>query len=221
MKRYRNKYEIVVSPGKAIIAAFALVTMGFTMAMLTMYGYSLYHGDPVQDVHVNPQINYPEDDIAQLHKELDAMNDGVTTVNDEVNSLEGLIRHLNDETDHRNDYTEKNYIQPAHTDVDYVLSGDTLRIEDIDRTARLNGKSMQPTMFTDNIVISTEYDDQELEEGMIVTYRREDGGTTTHRIQGDYEDTQDELVTLGDNNRYSETINVSQVEYIVKGVLFR
>lgn len=78
------------------------------------------------------------------------------------------------------------------------------------------GASMQPRSFQGNTACSIPYNGQELFEGMIVIFKNEQGGKTSHRIVAVYEN---EIITQGDNNNISERVSKDLVEGIVIATL--
>jgi len=113
-----------------------------------------------------------------------------------------------------------NNIQAPHVQVDYRLSGDEFTIENIDQLGETIGASMQPTMFSGNVILLRDYEGQDLKEGMIVEYDTgKDRGV--HRIKGDYQGTSDRVLVTGDSSQGSNYIKISSVERIAVGVIFK
>ena len=116
-------------------------------------------------------------------------------------------------------YDPTNHIQAPHFNVDYYVRDNVIYIND-SKIENFNGDSMQPTIWTGNKLIVTEYKKgMQLKEGMIIGYRRLfDDSFTTHRIKTIYNN---EIYTQGDNNlKEDEPIQKSQIKYIILGVLF-
>jgi len=110
-------------------------------------------------------------------------------------------------------------IQPSHRNVQVDLEGSDAVISDVDAYGRLYGSSMQPTIFDGNTVISREFDGQDIEEGDIVRYER-DESYVLHRVTGDYQH-EGYVETKGDNNKHTDgRIQVSDITHIVIGVIF-
>lgn len=112
-----------------------------------------------------------------------------------------------------------NNIQPSHLDINYDKYGDEIDIENVDQLTTINGQSMQPTMFTGNTILMTEYsEDIELEEGMIVKTESK----TVHRIRGNYLSLPDKnyVTTQGDSNTDHEKTRAENITHIAIGVLY-
>jgi len=112
--------------------------------------------------------------------------------------------------------SKENYIQASHQDTDYKLdkATRTITIKDVDKVYKATGMSMQPTMFSGNIMLAQLYTNQTLKEGMIIV-------TTnyTHRIRGIYPDY---VLTQGDNNgAYDNKVKYSDIKAIVLGVIYK
>lgn len=115
-----------------------------------------------------------------------------------------------------------NNIQPSHHNLDYSLNGDDFCIDNIDTYGEIVGLSMQPTIFTGNILIEKKYRNEDLDEGDIIRFKREDG-YAIHRIKGDYTDLENYgyFITQGDNNRYDDgKVYPENITHIVIGVLY-
>lgn len=108
-----------------------------------------------------------------------------------------------------------NYIQSNNHKVNYTWNDDEVTVEDVDTIINLNGLSMRPTLFTGHKALATKYENQSLKEGTIVS-----ANNTTHRIVGDYNSTEGEYSTRGDNNQYSERIKPSEIDYVIIGALY-
>ena len=111
-----------------------------------------------------------------------------------------------------------NNIQAAHTDVPYSTQNNIVTLYN-SRIENFHGSSMQPTIFTQNKLITKDFsgDRNELKEGMIIGYKEGDL-IIVHRIKSLY----DEYILIqGDNNDYDETINYDDITYIVSGVLYQ
>lgn len=111
-----------------------------------------------------------------------------------------------------------NNIQAPHTNVSVSLSKANAEIKGIDKVVSLYGSSMQPTIYDGNKVLLEKYESQSLDEGKIIGFNY-NGKMAIHRIQGVYK-RHGYIVTQGDNNKYSEKVNLSDVRYIVKGVVY-
>ena len=113
---------------------------------------------------------------------------------------------------------DNNNIQAAHTDVIYSTQKNTITIYDSE-IEDFYGSSMQPTIFPQNKLIVQEFngDKENLKEGMIIGYKKDDL-IVVHRIKSLY---YNYLLTEGDNNDYYEKISYDEVKYIVGGVLYK
>jgi hypothetical protein len=78
---------------------------------------------------------------------------------------------------------------------------------------------MQPTIFSGNMALLQRYDGGEIEEGQILRYTKGDSAAI-HRVQANYLDTGGYLLMRGDNNRFSERIEKSQITHRVVGILY-
>ena len=111
--------------------------------------------------------------------------------------------------------TAINYVQANHEDLDYVsYNNKTLCLNT--KMEKFTGYSMQPTIFTNNLLLISNYNNDTLKEGMIIGFDYE-GQIIVHRIKGIYKNY---LVTQGDNSDVMEEILYQDVKYIVKGVLY-
>lgn len=102
------------------------------------------------------------------------------------------------------------------------INRDTIKIKGADGLSTLNGgDSMYPVMKKDYTYITREYTGQDLEKGDIIKFKAPEGidrfDTWVHRIR---ELNGDEIVTKGDNNQHSETIDREDVESVVVGVIY-
>lgn len=109
-----------------------------------------------------------------------------------------------------------NNIQASHMNTDYHMVNNSLVIKGVE-IIRTTGSSMQPTYFTDNMVITRIYNGEKLREGQIVVYKDDNNDKVSHRIKGIYPDY---ILLQGDNNRYAEKITRTQIERVVVGVLY-
>ena len=81
------------------------------------------------------------------------------------------------------------------------------------------GMSMQPTLFTGNMLIIQTYDYRKdnLKEGWLVRFYNKRNTTTVHRIRGIYKNY---IVTQGDSNGGWERVNKTDITHIVIGLLY-
>ena len=110
-----------------------------------------------------------------------------------------------------------NNIQAAHMDVPYSTQNNIVTLYN-SRIENFHGSSMQPTIFTQNKLVTKDFSGNrnELKEGMIIGYK-EDDLIIVHRIKSLYDGY---ILIQGDNNDYIEMINYDNVKYLVLGVLF-
>lgn len=93
-------------------------------------------------------------------------------------------------------------IQNPDMSPDYRFDGEEFTLSEVDKVIKPTGKSMMPTIMTDDIVLLQERKDRELSTGMIV--RVDKGGSAAiHRIVGDYTGS-GYVLTKGDNNRVDD-----------------
>lgn len=116
-------------------------------------------------------------------------------------------------------FQEDNYIQGPHDKI-YYSTMDGLKIQNVDYCRKVTGSSMQPTLFTNNIVCFTNYKPSmqlDLREGMIVLFDNEDKDLrAVHRIKALYKDY---LLTQGDNTLKSERIDYEDIEGIAVAII--
>jgi len=110
-----------------------------------------------------------------------------------------------------------NFIQGSHHDLTYSLSDFGMLINSADDYGLFNGPSMQPVIFDQNILIEQKYNGQELEEGMIIRFLRDNNQAVIHRVRADYGD---RVYVQGDALKEGEIISKDQITHIVIGVLF-
>ena len=121
-----------------------------------------------------------------------------------------------------NGYTQSsglhNNIQAPHIeDLEIIIKDGNLIIKNISYCGTLTGSSMQPTIFTNNIVCYRKYIGQELKEGQIIRFE-DNGDFLIHRIKGIYGNY---VLTHGDNNLYSEIVNYTKITDVAIGVIYK
>lgn len=126
-----------------------------------------------------------------------------------INRTEGDVYQTNNI-----DPPRYNYIQANNHKINYNWQGDGIYVE-TDKLIFANGLSMRPTIFTGHTLLAREYEGGELKEGVIVS-----ANGITHRIVGDYTDTDGYYLTRGDNNRGSERVEPSEIDSVIIGVLY-
>jgi len=109
-----------------------------------------------------------------------------------------------------------NYIQANYEDVNYSLGPESVTVKEVDQLVSVYGSSMRPTAFTGHTFLATEYDNQSLEEGTIVTT----SGGVAHRIEADYVSTSGYYMVRGDNGDSRERVSPEEIEMVVIGVLY-
>ncbi len=114
-------------------------------------------------------------------------------------------------------------IQASHNEINYFYDDNNnyLTIKDVS-VIRLTGASMQPTWFTDNKLIVTEYIGQDLHEGQFIVYNESwgnttDSSTTVHRIKAIYSD-----YVMTESDYWADLDNVlyENIQQIGVGVLY-
>ena len=113
-----------------------------------------------------------------------------------------------------------NFIQAHHTDIDFTYEDNLVIVNDVYcYTAR--GSSMNPSFFESNTVCFKKYNGEKLKQGNIIHHETTNSTTTNdrgmHRIIAVQNN---EIVVRGDNSRYDEIINKSQVNGILVLVLY-
>ena len=109
-----------------------------------------------------------------------------------------------------NDYYKDSYIQASHTNTEYSYSSNQITINDV-YCNKMQGSSMNPSIFEGNVVCFKEYTNQELKQGNIIDYFTLEM-EKVHRIIGLQSDL---IIVQGDNTYVQEKINYSDV----KGIL--
>lgn len=111
------------------------------------------------------------------------------------------------------------HIQNADHDTEVSMTAGNLNIDGVDSVMDTYGSSMAPTVMQDDKLLIQNYNNEkDLETGQIISFES-GNGQTFHRIVGDYEE-RGYVLTRGDNNDYSEKVNLENVSYIVKGVVY-
>jgi hypothetical protein len=110
-----------------------------------------------------------------------------------------------------------NFIQGSHHNLEYGLSDFGFLINSADDYGLFNGPSMQPAIFDQNILIEQKYNGQELEEGMIIRFLRDNDQGVIHRVRADYGE---RVYVQGDSLKEGEIISKDRITHIVIGVLF-
>ena len=110
-----------------------------------------------------------------------------------------------------------NFLQGAHHDLQYHLTPTGFLIVSSDDYGLFNGPSMQPTIYDGNLLIEARYNKQELKEGHIIRFMRNDGTAVIHRVRADYGE---RVYVQGDSLKDGEIINKDQITHLVIGVLF-
>lgn len=107
------------------------------------------------------------------------------------------------------------FIQAHHYDFNYSIEGSDIAIKDV-YCYNMIGSSMNPTLFEGNTVCFNEYIGQKLRQGNIIHYSL-NGEAKIHRIIA----IQDNLIIVkGDNARFEEEINYTDVRGILVMVLY-
>ena len=118
--------------------------------------------------------------------------------------------------------TVKDYpdnIQNADYDTRTSYSSGTYSIKNIDAYGELYGSSMSPSIMDGDIVLSEEFEGQDLQEGMIIRFTTDDSGPIIHRIVGDYSP-QGYVYTSGDRTDSREKVELENITHIVKAVIY-
>jgi len=116
-------------------------------------------------------------------------------------------------------FNRVNYnIQAAHNDIEFEETYTDLIVKNVE-TMKVNGISMQPTLFTGNRLILKKFSGgiSDLREGQIVWVETQPEGWI-HRIKGIYPEY---ILTQGDNSPIADAkIQANQIKYIIVGVLY-
>ena len=111
-------------------------------------------------------------------------------------------------------YKCNNLIKVSHPNTNYYFSARSLIVNNIDECANIRGNSMYP-MVGDKICYEfySNYKKSEvLKEGMIIVFKKE-GNLWSHRIISINKNV---IITKGDNNFDSETINEKEIYGVVR-----
>ncbi len=108
-----------------------------------------------------------------------------------------------------------NFIQAHHTDIDYKDNNNRLIINDV-YCHNVEGSSMNPTLFEGNTICFRKYNGEELKQGNIIHFET-NKTRGAHRIMAVEND---KIVVRGDNNKYDEIINKSDVKGILVLALY-
>lgn len=107
-------------------------------------------------------------------------------------------------------------IQAAHNTVPYEFYNGGILFKNV-TILDVTGYSMQPTFFAGNKILAVPYTSREqLKEGQIIWYTAANGNPVVHRIKGLYSTN---LVVQGDNMTTDETIQYTQIKYIIVDVI--
>ncbi len=131
--------------------------------------------------------------------------------------LDNRFIELNQTLSKVEDNQNFNFIQGAHNEIEYYLTPAGFFIATSDDFGLFNGPSMQPTIYDGNLLIEARYNKQELKEGHIIRFMRDDGTAVIHRVRADYGD---RVYVQGDSLKDGEIINKDQITHLVIGVLF-
>jgi hypothetical protein len=110
-----------------------------------------------------------------------------------------------------------NFIQGAHNDIEYSLTEHGFLVRSADDSGLFNGPSMQPVIYDQNTLIEKTYNGENLTEGQVVRFLRDNGDAIVHRVRADYGDT---IFVQGDSLKDGEIISKDKVTHIVVGVLY-
>jgi hypothetical protein len=110
------------------------------------------------------------------------------------------------------------FIQAPYAEVNSTIRDESVEVK-VSAVAFPEGKSMRPTIFSDNMVLLEEYRGGEIREGQILRYESGDGHVI-HRVQANYLDTSGYLLMKGDNNGYSTRVKPEEVTHWVLGVVY-
>ena len=110
-----------------------------------------------------------------------------------------------------------NFIQGAHQDIEYQLTPNGFFIMTADDYGLFNGPSMQPTIYDGNLLVEKKYNNEQLTEGQIIRFMRNDGTAVIHRVRADYGD---KVFVQGHSLKDGEIINKDQITHLVIGILF-
>jgi len=112
-------------------------------------------------------------------------------------------------------YLKTPYIQAHHTDIGYSYINNQIIINDV-YCSKMQGSSMNPSIFEGNVVCFKKYVNQELKQGNIIDYSTS-GMEKVHRIIGLQEDL---LIVKGDNTYVQEKINYSDIKGILVATIY-
>ncbi len=114
-----------------------------------------------------------------------------------------------------NNIYANSFIQAHHTDVSYTYEDNKIIINDV-YCYNVEGSSMNPTLFEGNTICFKEYNGEKLKQGNIIHFEANET-RGVHRIIAVESD---KIVVRGDNNKYDEIINHSEVKGILVLALY-
>jgi len=132
-------------------------------------------------------------------------------------SLDGRFNYLNKTLTKVEDNQNFNFLQGSHHDLDYTMTPTGFFIISANDYGLFNGPSMQPAIYDGNLLIETKYRDQELKEGHIIRFMRNDGTAVIHRVRADYGD---KVFVQGDSLKDGEIVDKDRITHIIIGVLY-
>ena len=131
--------------------------------------------------------------------------------------LDNRFIELNQTLSKVEDNQNFNFLQGSHHDLEYTMTPTGFFIMSSDDFGLFNGPSMQPTIYDGNLLIEKRYNDEQLKEGHIIRFMRNDGIAVIHRVRADYGE---RVYVQGDSLKEGEIINKDQITHLVIGVLF-
>ena len=115
-------------------------------------------------------------------------------------------------------YKLKYNLQAHHTQINYLLDKQSIQIKNV-YCLLVESTSMEPTLFENNLVCFRESRSSSLNQGNIIHYLDNNNIDVVHRIKS-ISRIKKTITVQGDNNKYSEDINQSQVRGVLVLVLF-
>ena len=131
--------------------------------------------------------------------------------------LEDRFTYLNETLTTVESNQNFNFIQGSHHDLQYHLTPTGLLIVSANDFGLFNGPSMQPTIYDGNLLVEQKYNGEQLVEGQIIRFMRDDNTAVIHRVRADYGE---RVFVQGDSLKDGEIINKDQITHLVIGILF-
>lgn len=108
-----------------------------------------------------------------------------------------------------------NFIQASHLQAQFTEFNNSILIQNVS-CFKLRGASMQPALFEGNQICFRPIKYQSIQSGQIISYNHE-GERITHRIRAVINE--NEIIVQGDNTKFAEKINFSQINGVAVAII--